>query len=186
MGIIPDNPEKLESAFLLAADNADVIFTSGGVSVGEADYTKQVLSKTGTINFWKVAIKPGRPIAFGHINNSVFFGLPGNPVAVMVTFYQFAVPTLQKLIGLSKPLLTPTIKARCLKPIRKLPNRTEFTRGILFKGDNGDWNIDLSSKQGSGILRSMSDTNAFIVLEHDRESVEAGEWVTTQPFSGLF
>ena len=186
MGIISDDPEKLRAAFQLAAKNADVIFTSGGVSVGEADYTKQVLSDIGSIKFWKVAIKPGRPLAFGQIDDSVFFGLPGNPVAVMVTFYQFALPCLQKILGLNHPLINPIIKARCSSSIRKLPGRTEFQRGILSQSDTGEWSICTTGQQGSGILRSMSEANAFIILEHDRESVNQGEWVNVQAFAGLF
>jgi len=186
MGIIPDDPEKIETAFLVASENADVIFTSGGVSVGDADYTKQVLAKRGHINFWKVAIKPGRPIAFGHLNGTLFFGLPGNPVAVMVTFYQFAVPTLQKLMGLSTALINPQLKARCSQPIRKLAGRTEFQRGILSLTDKGEYEVSTTGQQGSGVLRSMSEANAFIILEHDRGTISAGEFVTVQPFNGLF
>ncbi|HIF18253.1 MAG TPA: molybdopterin molybdenumtransferase MoeA [Cycloclasticus sp.] len=186
MGIIADDPDKLRQAFKLAASNADVIFTSGGVSVGEADYTKQVLSQAGAINFWKVAMKPGRPVAFGKINNTTFFGLPGNPVAVMVTFYQFALPCLQKMMGLNQPLINPIIKAQCTTPIRKIPGRTEFQRGILSQSDSGKWQVSTTGKQGSGILRSMSNANAFIILEHERASVKKGEWVSVQTFSGLF
>jgi len=186
MGIIADDPEQLRSAFKLASQSADVIFTSGGVSVGEADYTKQVLSEAGSINFWKVAIKPGRPIAFGHINDATFFGLPGNPVAVMVTFYQFALPCLQKMMGLTTPLISPTIKARSTRSIRKIAGRTEFQRGFLSKGVDGEWEVNTTGKQGSGILRSMSDANAFIILEHECPSINEGEWVLTQPFSALF
>ncbi|ORU91951.1 MAG: molybdopterin molybdenumtransferase MoeA [Cycloclasticus sp. symbiont of Bathymodiolus heckerae] len=186
MGIIADDPNKLRIAFKQAASSADVIFTSGGVSVGEADYTKQVLSETGSINFWKVAMKPGRPVAFGHVDDAVFFGLPGNPVAVMVTFYQFALPCLQKMMGLTQPLIAPTIKAQCTSPIRKIPGRTEFQRGVLSQSDSGKWQVATTGKQGSGILRSMSIANAFIILEHERSSIQEGEWVTVQPFIGLF
>jgi len=186
MGVIPDQPDQLRKAFKLAADSADVIFTSGGVSVGEADYTKQILAETGDINFWKVAIKPGRPIAFGKINNATFFGLPGNPVAVMVTFYQFALPCLEKLMGLQQPLLSPTIEVKCTHSIRKLAGRTEFQRGILSQQADGQWQISTTGQQGSGILRSMSDANAFIILQHDRGMVHAGEYVTVQAFASLF
>ncbi|MBL4744099.1 MAG: molybdopterin molybdotransferase MoeA [Cycloclasticus sp.] len=186
MGIIPDDPEQLRQAFNVAAKNADAIFTSGGVSVGEADYTKQVLSETGSINFWKVAMKPGRPVAFGNIGDATFFGLPGNPVAVMVTFYQFALPCLQKMMGLSTPLISPIIKARCTHSIRKIAGRTEFQRGILSKGEDGEWEVCTAGKQGSGILRSMSDANAFIILEHERSSITEGDWVSVQVFSVLF
>jgi molybdopterin molybdotransferase len=186
MGIIADNPEKLRAAFELAANNADVLFTSGGVSVGEADYTKQVLASVGNINFWKVAMKPGRPVAFGSINDATFFGLPGNPVAVMVTFYQFALPCLQKMMGLTSPLISPSIKAQCSSNIRKLPGRSEFQRGTLSQSDTGKWQVCTTGQQGSGILRSMSEANSFIILEHERSSIKKGEWVTVQPFSGLF
>ncbi|MBV1897771.1 MAG: molybdopterin molybdotransferase MoeA [Cycloclasticus sp.] len=186
MGIIADDPEQLRSAFKLASNSADVIFTSGGVSVGAADYTKQILAETGSINFWKVAIKPGRPIAFGHIDNTTFFGLPGNPVAVMVTFYQFALPCLQKMMGLTTPLICPTIQAKSTHSIRKIAGRTEFQRGFLSKNNNGEWEVSTTGKQGSGILRSMSDANAFIILEHERPSINKGDWVITQPFSALF
>lgn len=186
LGITADEPETLKKTFLNASLHADVIFTSGGVSVGEADYTKQVLAEIGHINFWKMALKPGRPIAFGHINNTTFFGLPGNPVAVMVTFYQFALPVMQKLVGLTHPLINPTIKAQCTHPIRKLPGRTEYQRGVLSQDPQGLLQVSTTGQQGSGILRSMSIANVFIVLEHDRSSVEKGEWVIVQPFSGLF
>lgn len=186
MGVIADEPDKLRNAFELASKSADVIFTSGGVSVGAADYTKQVLSEAGSINFWKVAMKPGRPIAFGNIDDAIFFGLPGNPVAVMVTFYQFALPCLQKMMGLTTPLITPTIKARCTQSIRKISGRTEFQRGILSKAADDEWQVSTTGQQGSGILKSMSDANAFIILEHQRSSVKEGEWVQVQPFSALF
>jgi len=186
MGIIPDDPKKLKAVFQLAAQSADIIFTSGGVSVGEADYTKQVLKETGNINFWKVAIKPGRPIAFGNIDDAIFFGLPGNPVAVMVTFYQFALPCLQKLMGLNQPLVNPTIDVKCSHPIRKLSGRSEYQRGTLSQQADGSWLVSTTGQQGSGILRSMSEANAFIILPHERDSVEAGEYVTVQPFIGLF
>jgi molybdopterin molybdotransferase len=186
MGVIADDPAKLRETFTLASETCDVIFTSGGVSVGEADYTKQVLSETGEIDFWKVAMKPGRPVAFGNIGDAIFFGLPGNPVAVMVTFYQFALPALQKMMGVSESLIAPTTLARCTHPIRKLPGRTEFQRGVLALNKQGEWEVRTTGQQGSGILRSMSDANAFIILEHERGSIKAGEWVVTQPFSGLF
>jgi len=186
LGIISDDPVKLKETFELASNSADVIFTSGGVSVGEADFTKQVLADVGNINFWKVAMKPGRPVAFGHVNGTTFFGLPGNPVAVMVTFYQFALPCLQKIMGIKNPLITPSLQAQSTQNIRKLPGRTEIQRGILSQTEAGEWQVCTSGKQGSGILRSMSDANAFIILEHERASVSAGEQVTVQPFSGLF
>ena len=151
LGIIADDPVKLKETFELASSSADVIFTSGGVSVGEADFTKQVLDDVGSINFWKVAMKPGRPVAFGHVNGTTFFGLPGNPVAVMVTFYQFALPSLQKIMGIKNPLISPSLKAQSTQNIRKLPGRTEFQRGILSQTNSGEWQVSTSGKQGSGI-----------------------------------
>jgi len=185
MGIIADDKQKLLDTFSSAAENSDVIITSGGVSVGEADYTKEVLTELGTVDFWKVAIKPGRPVAFGKIGPATFFGLPGNPVAVMVTYYQFVLPTLQKIMGVTDALIRPTLKVRSLERIRKLPGRTEFVRGIISQNDDGDWIARSTGKQGSGILKSMSEANAFLVLEHDRETIEEGDTITAQPFAGL-
>jgi molybdopterin molybdotransferase len=185
LGIIADDKQKLLDTFSSAAENSDVIITSGGVSVGEADYTKEVLTELGTVEFWKVAIKPGRPVAFGKIGPATFFGLPGNPVAVMVTYYQFVLPTLQKIMGIADTPVRPTLKVRSLEKIRKLPGRTEFVRGIISQNSEGDWEACSTGKQGSGILKSMSMANAFLVLEHDRETIELGEWITAQPFSGL-
>jgi molybdopterin molybdotransferase len=185
MGIIADDKQKLLDTFSSAAKNSDVIITSGGVSVGEADYTKEVLTTLGTVDFWKVAIKPGRPVAFGKIGDATFFGLPGNPVAVMVTYYQFVLPTLYKIMGITDSPVRPTLKVRSLEKIRKLPGRTEFVRGIISQDEAGDWVAKSTGKQGSGILKSMSEANAFLVLEHDRESIEVGDTITAQPFSGL-
>ncbi len=185
MGIIADDKQKLLDTFSSAAKNSDVIITSGGVSVGEADYTKEVLTTLGTVDFWKVAIKPGRPVAFGKIGDATFFGLPGNPVAVMVTYYQFVLPTLYKIMGVTDSPVRPTLKVRSLEKIRKLPGRTEFVRGIISQDEAGDWVAKSTGKQGSGILKSMSEANAFLVLEHDRESIEVGDTITAQPFSGL-
>ena len=186
LGIIDDNPQSLLSIFQKTANYADVIISTGGVSVGDADYTKKALQESGKIDFWKIAIKPGRPLAFGHINNAVFFGLPGNPVAVLVTFYQFVLPALEKMLGICDKPLAPVIKAQALENIRKRAGRTEIQRGILEQDTNGEWLVKTTGKQGSGILRSMSLANAFIVLEHDRESVKVGEYVNVQPFAGLF
>ncbi len=185
MGIIADDKQKLLNTFSSAAENSDVIITSGGVSVGEADYTKEVLTELGSVEFWKVTIKPGRPVAFGKIGPATFFGLPGNPVAVMVTYYQFVLPTLQKIMGITDTPVRPTLKVRSTEKIRKLPGRTEFVRGIISQNPEGEWEACSTGKQGSGILKSMSAANAFLVLEHDRETIEPGEWVTAQPFAGL-
>ncbi len=186
MGIIPDDPEQLKTALLSASQHADLIITSGGVSVGEADYTKQVLSELGSVEFWTVAMKPGRPIAFGNINSAVLFGLPGNPVAVMVTWCFLLKPALEKMIGITDQVINPSFIATSLSKIRKRAGRTEFQRGILKPGENGQWTVQTTGKQGSGILTSMSLANAFIVLQHEAGNVDVGDEVLVQPFSGLF
>jgi molybdopterin molybdotransferase len=183
LGIVPDDRVLLEETILSAAHDADVVIASGGVSVGEADYTKAALASLGSVEFWKIAMKPGRPIAFGHVGGSVFFGLPGNPVAVMVTYSQFVLPVLQKCMGVRDPSLRPLLLAKSLERLRKKPGRTEFQRGILRAGEPGEWLVGTTGKQGSGILRSMSLANAFIVLPHERGTVEAGDKVLVQPFS---
>jgi molybdopterin molybdotransferase len=163
-----------------------VIISSGGVSAGEADYTKTALQASGQVNFWKVALKPGRPLAFGRIGKAAFFGLPGNPVAVMVTFYQFVLPALEKMLGINNKPIVPIFLAKTSENLRKKPGRTEIYRGIIEQNGNGEWTVKTTGKQGSGILRSMSLANAFIILDHDSADIKAGEWVTVQPFSGLF
>ncbi len=184
-GVLPDDLDALRQTFQQAAQRCDVMISSGGVSVGAADYTKQVLTELGGIEFWKVAIKPGRPLAFGQIGDAWFFGLPGNPVAVLVTFYQFVLPALFRLSGADPLSWSPTFPAQAQQPLRKKPGRTEFQRGILSRGQHGHWQVKLSGKQGSGILTSVTRANCFIVLEHERETVQAGEWVEVLPFSVL-
>ena len=180
LGVIPDVPERIHEAFESASSMADVVITSGGVSVGEADYIKPTLRKMGDINFWKIAMKPGRPLTYGQLGKAHFFGLPGNPVAVMVTFLQFVKPALQKLSGqVSTPPLR--FKARCNNDIRKRPGRTEFQRGIYSQGDDGGLEVKLTGRQGSGILRSMSLANCFIVLSDDQGDVSVGDWVQLEP-----
>ena len=186
LGILEDSPEALLNSFKQASQTADMIISSGGVSVGDADHTKTALQQSGQVDFWKIAIKPGRPLAFGHIDNSVFFGLPGNPVAVMVSFYQFVLPALEHMMGIKDKVCAPKIQVKTIENIRKKPGRTEVVRGILQQESEGTWTVKTTGKQGSGILRSMSLANVFIILEHDRCSVKAGELVTVQPFSGLF
>ncbi|MCK4841446.1 MAG: molybdopterin molybdenumtransferase MoeA, partial [Methylococcales bacterium] len=183
---IEDNPETLLAQFNQASQHADLIISSGGVSVGDADHTKTALQQSGQVDFWKIAIKPGRPLAFGHINNSVFFGLPGNPVAVMVTFYQFVLPAIEHMLGIKDQVIAPKLQIKSTENIRKKPGRTEIVRAILQQDNKGIWTVKTTGKQGSGILSSMSLANAFIILEHDRSSVKAGENVTVQPFAGLF
>jgi len=186
MGILQDSPEVLLASFKQASETADIIISTGGVSVGDADYTKTALKQSGQVDFWKIAIKPGRPLAFGRINNSVFFGLPGNPVAVMVTFSQFVLPAIEAMQGIKDKAKTPTLQVQCSESIRKRSGRTEVIRGILKQQTDGSYTVKTTGKQGSGILRSMSLANAFIILEHDRNTVQTGELVTVQPFSGLF
>lgn len=186
LGILEDNPASLFNSFHEASDYADMIISTGGVSVGETDYTKAALQASGQIKFWKVALKPGRPLAFGNINNAVFFGLPGNPVSVMVTFYQFVLPALEKMSGITNKPIAPVFLARTTQDLRKKPGRTEILRGIIEQDDGGAWLVKTTGQQGSGILSSLSLANAFIILDHESSSIKAGEWVKIQPFAGLF
>jgi len=184
MGVIRDTPEAVEAAFASAAAAADVVVTSGGVSVGDADYLKQMLDRLGEVLFWKIAMKPGRPLAFGKIGASHFFGLPGNPVAVMVTFYQFVREALLTLMGQGVVPPVPTFMAVLTTPIRKAPGRTEFQRGILSPGADGRWVVRVTGDQGSGILSSMSQANCFVVLADSTGNLDAGAAVEVQPFEG--
>ena len=184
LGVVGDQPDSLRDAFRAAAAMADVVITSGGVSVGEADHTKPVLQQLGEMNFWKIAMKPGRPLTFGRLGDAVFFGLPGNPVAVMVTFYQFVQPALYYLASgeIYQPL---TVDARCENAIRKRPGRFEFIRGILNRSLDGTLRVASTGQQGSGILTSMSIGNCFILLPETCSGVAQGEMVEVQPFSGM-
>jgi molybdopterin molybdotransferase len=183
LGVVRDDPEQLEKAFKRASQDADVVITTGGVSVGEADFVKQLMARLGEVLFWKIAMRPGRPMAFGRIGNAFLFGLPGNPVAVMVTFYEFVRDALLHLSGASE-LRPPLASAIAAEKLRKVPGRTEYQRGILFQ-DQGQWKVRTTGQQGSGVLRSMSEANCFIVLEHERGAVAAGEPVHVQVFEGL-
>jgi molybdopterin molybdotransferase len=185
LGAIPDDPVLLEKTLIKAAESSDVILTSGGVSVGEADYMKQLLQKLGQVLFWKIAMKPGRPLAFGKIADAHYFGLPGNPVAVMVTFYQFVRQAMLLLMGQANPAAIPMLNVVCTSPIRKLRGRTEFQRGILFVGEDGQWQVKTTGNQSSGVLSSMSQANCFIVLDDDVGNVEAGTLVKVQLFDGV-
>lgn len=180
-GSIRDDRDCLKAALLEAASQADVIITSGGVSVGEADYIKQLLAEIGEVVFWKIAMKPGRPLAYGKIGSCHFFGLPGNPVAVMVTFRQFVRDALRLLMG-QQPQTPFMLKAICADKIRKTPGRTEFQRGILTQNENGALVVHTTGDQGSGILSSMSKANCFIVLPVSQGNVEAGNSVEVQLF----
>jgi molybdopterin molybdotransferase len=183
MGVVRDDPALLEAAFRKAAASADAIITTGGVSVGEADFVKQLMGKLGEVLFWKIAMRPGRPMAFGRIDKAFLFGLPGNPVAVMVTFYQFVRDALLFMSGRNETGI-PMLSAVSAQAIRKVPGRTEYQRGIVFR-EGGAWKVRTTGQQGSGVLRSMSEANCFIVLEHERGAVKAGEPVQVQLFEGL-
>ncbi len=184
MGVVRDNPAVLEAAFIDASKIADVVITSGGVSVGEADYVKGLLQKLGEVVFWKIAMKPGRPLAYGKIGDAHFFGLPGNPVSVMVTFYQFVRDALLILQGVSPLPVQPLLKAVCTSPIKKAPGRTEFQRGVLYLEDGG-FKVRVTGEQGSGILKSMSDANCFIMLHDNVGNVAAGATVDVQILEGV-
>jgi molybdopterin molybdotransferase len=184
LGVVRDNPADLESAFRKAAETNDAVITTGGVSVGEADFVKQLMAKLGEVLFWKIAMRPGRPMAFGRIGEAYLFGLPGNPVAVMVTFYQFVRDSLLHLCGRRDDFAIPLLQAIAGQNMRKVPGRTEYQRGVLYR-DGGAWKVKTTGQQGSGVLRSMSEANCFIVLEHERGAVAAGEPVNVQLFEGL-
>lgn len=185
LGVVPDDPRSLEYAFNDAAAKADVVITSGGVSVGEADFTRKLLGERGEVLFWKIAMKPGRPMAFGKIGKAHFFGLPGNPVAVMVTFHQFVRDALLQLAGRSDDTTLPLLRMPCTSAIKKSPGRTEYVRGRLSKDTAGEWQVAITGSQGSGVLRSMSEANCFIVLGHAQDSVKPGDPVKVQVFDGL-
>ncbi len=189
MGVVRDDPASLERALRAAAADADAIITSGGVSVGEADFIRELLGRLGEVVFWKIAMKPGRPMAFGKIahagREAHFFGLPGNPVAVMVTFYQFVRDALLALSGRGDDCALPLLQVPCTAAIKKSPGRTEFQRGLLSSDSEGKWSVRPTGAQGSGVLRSMSEANCFIVLEHERASIGAGDQVQVQLFDGL-
>ena len=185
MGVVRDDPKLLEEAFRAAAATADVVITSGGVSVGEADFVKDLLDKLGEVVFWKIAMKPGRPLAYGKIGAAHFFGLPGNPVSVMVTFYQFVRDALLKLSGRDPIEPLPTFKVPCVSNLKKAPGRTEFQRGILQRDEHGNWSVRVTGEQGSGILRSMSEANCFIILPDSQGNVAAGTLVEVQVMEGV-
>ena len=187
MGVVRDDPAALEAAFRNAAENADAVITSGGVSVGEADHTKQVMKSLGDVLFWKIAMRPGRPMAIGRItsrgHDAILFGLPGNPVAVMVTFYAFVRDALLAMSGAS-PQPLPMLRAASTQAIRKKAGRTEYQRGIVTRTGDG-WQVEITGSQGSGILRSMSVANGLVVLGHEQGNVAAGDLVDVLPFDGL-
>lgn len=184
LGIIADDPEQLEQGIKLAAENFDVIITSGGASVGDADFVKDILARCGTVSFWKLAIKPGKPLAFGNIGRCHFFGLPGNPVAVAITFEQLVAPALRKLSG-TKALNRLRLHATATSQLKKSPGRQEFLRGIFSQDENGELRVTSAGRQGSHILSSLSRSNCFIVLSAESSGAQIGDIVTIEPFNLL-
>ena len=180
LGLVRDNPATIEQVFKEAISKADVVISTGGVSVGDADYTKPVLDKLGQVHFWKIAMKPGNPFAFGKLGNGWIFGLPGNPVSAVVTFHQLVVPTLRRLNG-ETFIPAETIKATAAHPLKKQPGRIDFQRGKLFFKD-GSPQVESTGMQSSGMLSSMAQANCYIVLERERGAVAAGEIVQVLPF----
>ncbi|MEW6998466.1 molybdopterin molybdotransferase MoeA [Colwelliaceae bacterium BS250] len=185
LGIIRDDKQAITDAFVEANTRADVVISSGGVSVGDADYTKEVLEELGEINFWKIAMKPGKPFAFGKMADSVFFGLPGNPVSALVTFYQLAVPGIEKMQGLSHQPKA-RILAKTTTSLKKSPGRVDFQRAVLVFNEQGQAEVTSTGSQGSGILSSLGVANSFIVLASEQGSVAAGEMVFVEAYSSLF
>jgi molybdopterin molybdotransferase len=183
MGVVRDDPALLEAAFAKAALAADAIITSGGVSVGEADFTKAMMKKLGDVAFWRIAMRPGRPMAVGRIGKSVLFGLPGNPVAVMVTFLAFVRPALLRMMGsTAKP--APLLRAKSLEPLRKKAGRTEYQRGLVSSAADGTLQVRTTGNQGSGVLSSMVHGNGLIVLHHAQGNVAVGDEVDVMMFDG--
>ena len=184
MGVVADIKEEIEQTLIEAANIADLVITSGGASVGEADFIKTILDEIGQVGFWKIAMKPGKPLAFGHINNTIFFGLPGNPVSAMATFYQFVQPSLNRLEGETSTDVI-RLQAKCISKLKKRPGRKDFQRGIMSTDENGQLIVDTTGIQGSHMLSSMAKANCFIVLERDAGDIEVGEMVEIQPFNDL-
>ncbi len=190
LGVVRDDPQALQGALAAAVAQADVVLTSGGVSAGDADYIRDVLERMGEVAFWKVAMRPGRPFAFGPLcapgsaRTTWLFALPGNPVAALVTFYVFARDALLQLAG-ARPEALPVLQAQSAQAIRKRPGRTEFQRGRVERAPDGRWQVQLTGTQGAGILRSMSEANCLVVLNHEQGSVATGEPVDVLLFDGL-
>ena len=180
-GIVRDDKIALKDVFGQAGSHCDVVLSCGGVSAGDADYVKEILDELGTINFWKVAIKPGKPFAFGQLGNAWFCGLPGNPVSSYVTFEQLVTPVLQKLSGQTLSA-TPHFVAKAACIIRKRPGRADYQRGIFYRDEQGELWVKPNGKQGSGIMSSIANANCYIVLEQQAGDVEQGEAVNIQPF----
>lgn len=184
LGVIADDPEAIREAFRTGAAQADMLLTSGGVSVGDADYTKQILEEEGEITFWKLAMKPGKPFAFGRLGKAIFCGLPGNPVSSMVTYYKLVWPLINKMQGLprAKPLL---LQAKLSSDLRKFAGRVEYQRGILSHNEQGQAEVSITGGQGSGMLTSMSLANCFVILAREQGDTPAGSLVTVEPFNSV-
>ncbi len=185
LGIVADDPEALQSRLRDAARFNDVIVSSGGVSAGEADFVRPVLAGLGSIRFWQVAMKPGRPFSFGEIGSALYFGLPGNPVAALVSFYWLVKPALEKRMGILDRPLIPLVTAEAETRFRKKPGRMEFQRAVLRADGPGGYRVAVTGDQGSGLLRSMSLANGLVVLPTERGSVEPGEWVSVLPLAAV-
>ena len=184
MGVIPDNKVLLEQVLVGAAENMDVIITTGGASVGEADYIQEILAACGKVSFWKIAMKPGKPLAFGSIGKCIFFGLPGNPIAVMATFDRIVSAALRQLSG--EPVLKPLqLKAVCQSPLKKAAGRQEYQRGIFQQTEAGVFTVESAGRQGSNILSAMSRANCYIVLPRECCGVQPGQEVIVEPFDSL-
>ncbi|MGP1684597.1 MAG: molybdopterin molybdotransferase MoeA, partial [Giesbergeria sp.] len=213
LGVVPDEPTRLRAAFASAAAQADAVITSGGVSVGEADHTRSMMRELGDVAFWRIAMRPGRPMAVGRIardklwtklassaysvsisssqyqskkltGEAILFGLPGNPVAVMVTFLAFVRPALLRMMGCTRAA-PPLLRARSAESIRKKPGRTEYQRGLVRSGADGQLEVRITGNQGSGVLSSMVQANGLIVLPHDSGNVAAGDVVEVMVFDGV-
>ncbi|QHZ97311.1 molybdopterin molybdotransferase MoeA [Pasteurella multocida] len=184
-GLLPDNEQEFEKAFIEAQQQADLVITNGGVSVGEADFTKKVLEKVGQVNFWKIAMKPGKPFAFGRLKNAWFCGLPGNPVSALATFYQLVQPVITKLSGYSQWKAPQRLTAIAATKMKKAPGRLDFQRGFYQVNAQGQIEVQPVGFQGSHLFSSFVKSNCFIVLERERGNVEAGETVTIEPFNHL-
>jgi len=184
MGILRDDPNVIKKAFLATKNSYDILITSGGVSVGDADYVKQTLDLLGEVSFWKIAMKPGRPLAAGKLGNTLFFGLPGNPVSTTVTFYQIVQPALRQLMGQNETNV-PTLRMKSLSKLKKRPGRVEFQRGIVTQDENGEYCVKSTGNQGSHVLSSMNNANCFIILDEDCVNIEEGSYVEVQAFRGI-
>lgn len=184
LGVVPDKPELIRETFERASEVADVIVTSGGVSVGDADFVSDILHEIGDVAFWKLAMRPGRPLAFGQLGDAVFFGLPGNPVAVMVAFYEFVQPAIRGMMGCENTRAF-RFRVPCTSELRKSSGRTEYQRGIMYLNEDGETVVRTTGKQGAGRLSSMCSANCIIVIEPGEGDLGVGDLVEVQPFDGL-